>query len=77
MNIENPIPGTVELEYHKEVWQQALDYEHIPFRCRKCHNYGHLFKECPLNVEEEERKTKQQQKITEDNEGFQEIKTKK
>lgn len=77
MNIANPIPGAVELKYHKEVWQQALDYEHIPFRCKKCHEYGHLYKECPLNAEEEERKTKQQRKNTEDNEGFQEIKNRK
>ena len=59
MNIANPMPGTVELEYHEGVWQQAVDYEHIPFRCRKCHEYGYLYKECPLNAEEEERKTKQ------------------
>jgi hypothetical protein len=26
-----------------------LDYEHIPFHCRKCHEHGHLFRECPLN----------------------------
>ena len=58
MNITNPIPGVVELEYREEVWEQAMDYEHIPFRCRKCHEYGHLFKECHLNAEEEERKTK-------------------
>lgn len=77
MNIANPIPEAVELEYHEEVWQQALDYEHIPFRCRKCHEYGHLYKECPLKAEEEERKTKQQRKNTEDNEGFQEIKNRK
>eukprot|EP00253_Pinus_taeda_P017858 PITA_17858 len=62
MNIANPIPNTVELEYHKEVWQQTLDYEHIPFRCRICHEYGHLFKEFPLTMEEEERKNKKVQK---------------
>jgi len=31
MNIADPSPNTVEFEYHKEVWQQTLDYEHIPF----------------------------------------------
>lgn len=59
MNIANPILGAIELEYHEEVWQQALDYECILFRFRKCHEYGHVYKECPLNAEEEERKTKQ------------------
>jgi len=26
-----------------------MDYEHIPFRCHKCHEHGHLYKDCPLN----------------------------
>src|ERR1700728_4655392 len=26
-----------------------FDYEHVPFRCRKCHALGHLFRDCPLN----------------------------
>jgi len=38
------------LEYHDEDWSQTIDYEHIPFRCRKCHEHGHLFRECPLNM---------------------------
>jgi len=70
MNIANRISGVVGLEYHEEMWQQTLDYEHIPFRCRKCHEYGHLFKEFPLNIEEEEWRSKQQRKYQEDNEGF-------
>ena len=77
MNIANPIPGVFKLEYHEEVWQQALDYEHIPFRCRKGHEYGNLFKEFPLNAEEDERNTKQQRKTNEDDDGFQEVKHKK
>lgn len=28
---------------------QILDYEGVPFRCRRCHKVGHLYKECPLN----------------------------
>jgi hypothetical protein len=32
---------------------QTLDYEHIPFQCRKCHVHGHLFRECPLNKQTE------------------------
>lgn len=27
---------------------QILDYEGVPFRCRRRHKVGHLFKECPL-----------------------------
>jgi hypothetical protein len=49
MNIAKALPGTVILEYQDEDWAQTLDYEHIPFRCRKCHEHGHLFRDCPLN----------------------------
>jgi hypothetical protein len=49
MNIFEPLPEMIELEYAGKVRQQLLDYEHIPFRCRRCHEYGHLYKSCPLN----------------------------
>jgi len=52
MNIVEPLPEHIELEYHDSVLQQPLDYEHIPFRCRRCHEYGHLVRQCPLNKEE-------------------------
>lgn len=55
MNLDNPILDSVEIEYHEEVWQQNLDYEHIPFRCCRCHEHGHLAKECLITWEEEER----------------------
>jgi hypothetical protein len=25
---------------------QILDYEGVPFRCRRCHEYGHIIKDC-------------------------------
>jgi hypothetical protein len=49
LNIEKPLPSTITLKYQDEDWAQTIDYEHIPFRCRKCHEHGHLFRECPLN----------------------------
>jgi hypothetical protein len=48
MNISKALPGSITLEYQDEDWQQTLDYEHIPFRCRRCHEHGHLFRDCPL-----------------------------
>jgi hypothetical protein len=48
MNISKALPGAVTLEYQDEDWQQTLDYEHIPFRCRRCHEHGHLYRDCPL-----------------------------
>jgi hypothetical protein len=50
MNISKALPGTVTLEYQDEEWAQTIDYEHIPFRCRKCHEHGHLFRDFPLNA---------------------------
>jgi len=47
------------LEYRDEDYFQAIDYEQIPFRCRKCHEHGHLVRECPLNNKAEETKTEQ------------------
>jgi hypothetical protein len=50
MNIFKALPGTITLEYQDEEWDQTIDYEHIPFRCRKCHEHGHLFRDFPLNT---------------------------
>jgi len=30
---------------------QKLDYEQLPFKCQKCHVYGHFAKGCPSNAE--------------------------
>lgn len=55
MNIIEPLLDILELEYQDEVWRQVLNYEHIPFRCKRCHEYMHLYKAYPLNqVEEKE-----------------------
>jgi hypothetical protein len=54
MNISKALPGTVTLEYQDEEWAQTIDYEHIPFRCRKCHEHGHLFRDFPLNAPPQE-----------------------
>ena len=53
MNISEPLPENIELEYDGKIWL-LLDYEHIPFRCRRCHEYGHLYKSCPLNIVEQQ-----------------------
>jgi len=35
---------------------QKLDYEQLPFECRKCHVYEHFARGCPTNVEPEQGK---------------------
>jgi hypothetical protein len=49
-NISKPLPRSITLEYHDEDWMQTIDYEHISFWCRKCHEHGHLFRDFPLNA---------------------------
>ena len=49
MHLSKALTDLVGLFHDDFEWIQTLDYEHIPFRCRKCHEHGHLFKDCPLN----------------------------
>lgn len=57
MDLSGALLDEVILEVYDEEWVQPVDYEHIPFRCRKCHEHGHLFRDCPLNKREENQKT--------------------
>jgi hypothetical protein len=50
MDISKALPGSIMLEYQDDDWNQTIDYEHIPFHCRKCHEHDHLFRDCPLNA---------------------------
>ena len=56
INISGALHECLWLEYRDEVFFQAIDYEQIPFRCRKCHEHGHLIRECPLHKPTEKAK---------------------
>ena len=47
--ISQDLPEAIELTHDDEDWIQAIDYEQLPFRCRRCHEHGHLFRDFPLN----------------------------
>jgi len=49
MEFYGALPEEIILEVYDEEWVQVVDYEHVPFRCRKCHEHGHLFRDFPLN----------------------------
>jgi len=49
MDLKQALPDTVSILHEDVEWIQLIDYEHVSFRCRKCHNLGHLFGDCPLN----------------------------
>ncbi|KAH9304260.1 hypothetical protein KI387_008664, partial [Taxus chinensis] len=50
MDLNQSLPQKISLAVEDETWEQVLDYENIPFRCRSCHEYGHLVKDCPLKI---------------------------
>jgi hypothetical protein len=60
MNVVNSLSESIVVSYQNEEWIQPLDYHHIPFRCRKCHVHGHLFKYFPLNAPNPESKSKEE-----------------
>ena len=43
------LPFSICLVHEDVECIQQLDYEHVPFRCRKCHKNGNLYRACPLN----------------------------
>jgi len=48
MDLSRAFLDEIILEVYDQEWVQVVDYEHVPFRCRKCQEHGHLFKDCPL-----------------------------
>jgi hypothetical protein len=59
MNIAGALPEAVTVSYQDNEWSQTLDYEHIPFRCRKYHVHGHLFRDFPLNFNPDNHKSQE------------------
>ena len=39
MHIAQALPDVICLSHEDSDWIQPLDYEHILFRCRKCHEH--------------------------------------
>lgn len=50
MQLDKPLPDLVSILHDDFEWVQPLDYEHVPFHCRRCHALGHIFRDCPLNA---------------------------
>jgi hypothetical protein len=49
MDVSGALLEAIFLEFRDDEWIQNIDYEEIPFRCRRCHEHGNLYRECPLN----------------------------
>lgn len=52
LNVSRDLPEAVNLTWLDEVWRQTLDYENLPFRCKICHEHGHLLRNCPKNLKD-------------------------
>jgi hypothetical protein len=53
MDVSGALLEAISLEFRDEEWIQSTDYKQIPFLCRRCHEHGHLLRECPLNKKQE------------------------
>ena len=47
--VSKGLPEKICLGSTHGIWTQALDYEGLPFRCRKCHMTGHVVACCSSN----------------------------
>ena len=61
LDISRDLPDGIELTWEDEEWFQEIDYEQIPFRCRRCHEHGHLFQDCPQNKRQRGKKDQKNQ----------------
>ena len=49
MHIAKSLPDSIMLAHEETEWIQLIDYEHVPFHCRKCHEHKKLYRDCPRN----------------------------
>jgi len=66
MHLAKALMDLVSLFHDDFEWVQTIDYEHVPFRCRKCHEHGQLFSDFPPNLQSKAPVTK----TSKDAEGF-------
>jgi hypothetical protein len=58
LNLRPGLLQEITIESAAGTFVQILDYEGIPFRCHRCHVYGHGIVECPLPFKGKVRKNK-------------------
>jgi hypothetical protein len=42
LNVSRGLADVITIRCGQKVYRQEVDYEGIPFRCGRCHSYGHL-----------------------------------
>jgi len=56
VDLEVGLPEAIKIKVGNWTHLQKLDYEQLPFKCRKCHVYGHFSRGYPKNSEGEKGK---------------------
>lgn len=56
VDLEVFLPEAIKIRVGSWTHLQKLDYEQLPFKCRKCQVYGHFARGCPKNAETEKGK---------------------
>ena len=54
VNLGKGLLEAVKIKVDKWMHRQQLDYEHIPFKCKVCHEYGHFANRCLEKQENED-----------------------
>ena len=49
LDFRNGLPADLVIERGSSEFSQPLDYLGVPFRCNRCHVFGHLMAECSLS----------------------------
>lgn len=55
VDLEKSVPVVVNLCMDSWTHVQEVDYDHLPFKCKLCHEYGHFAKGCPKGVDSTEK----------------------
>ena len=50
LNVREGLGEEIDFSWGNCTLSQILDYENVPFRCRRCHQYGHLIKNSSMPV---------------------------
>ena len=50
MDLRKGLVADIDIRLGDTVFNQTLDYVGIPFKCNRCHSYGHLVSNCHLSL---------------------------
>ena len=50
LDLRNGLASDIDIKHGDTIFIQTLDYVAIPFKCNRCHSYGHLVSHCHLSL---------------------------